>query len=98
VSIAPITVSEISETIKRSRSSSSPSPIDRVSYKILKRCPALLPALADLYNACWKSLIVPLAWKQDVIRLISKQSATDNLAEPDTSLRHLTWVKSLLPP
>ena len=78
---APITIAEISEIIKRSKSSSSPSPIDRVSYKIFKRCPALLPALVDLYNACWESQTVPLAWKHGVIRLIPKQSATDNPAE-----------------
>ena len=75
---APITTSEISEVIKRSRSTSSPSPMDRVSYKILKRCPALLPALSDLYNACWELQTVPLAWKQGVIRLIPKQSAYYN--------------------
>ena len=78
---APITIAEISEIIKRSKSSSSPSPIDRVSYKIFKRCPALLPALVDLYNACWESQTVPLAWKHGVIRLIPKQSATDISAE-----------------
>ena len=79
---APITIAEISGIIKRSKSSSSPSPIDRVSYKIFKRCPALLPALIDLYNTCWESQTVPLAWKHKVIRLIPKQSATDNPAEP----------------
>ena len=77
-----ITISEVSRIIKRSKSSSSPSPIDRVSYKIFKRCPALLPALVDLYNACWQSQAVPLAWKQGVIKLIPKQSAADNPAEP----------------
>ena len=60
---SPITLSEISDTIKRSESSSSPSPIDRVSYRILKKCQTLLPALVDLYNACWESQTVPLAWK-----------------------------------
>ena len=53
-----------------------------MSYKIFKRCPALLPALVDLYNACWQSQAVPLAWKQGVIKLIPKQSAADNPAEP----------------
>ena len=78
----PITISEISSVIKRANSFSSPSPINRVSYKIFKKCPALLPAVASLYNACWESQTVPLAWKQGVIRLIPKQSAADNPAEP----------------
>ena len=49
----PITTSEISGVIKRINSSSSPSPIDRVSYRLFKKCPALVQALVDLFNACW---------------------------------------------
>lgn len=78
----PITISEISGVIKRINSSSSPSPIDRVSYKIFKHCPSLMPALLNLYNACWESQTVPMAWKQGVIRLIPKQSASDDPADP----------------
>ena len=93
-----ITIVEISEVIKRSKSSSSPSPIDRVSYKIFKRCPALLPALVDLYNTCWESQTVPLAWKYGVIRVIPKQSATDNPAEPGHFRpKHPAWAKSSPP-
>ena len=79
---APTTILEISKVIKHSKSSSSPSSIDGVSYQIFKRCPALLLALEDLYNSCWESQTVPLAWKQGVIRLIPKHSAIDNPAEP----------------
>lgn len=57
----PITISEITEVIKRTKSSSSPSPIDIVSYQVFKRCPTLLTALADLYNACWELQTLPLA-------------------------------------
>ena len=78
----PISISEVCGVIKRTNSFSSPSPIGRVSYKIFKKCPALLPALLDLYNACWESQTIPLAWKQGVIRLIPKQTASDNPAEP----------------
>ena len=78
----PITISEIKEVIKRTKSSSAPSPLDRVSYQVFKRCPTLLAALADLYNTCWDLQTVPLAWKQGVIRLIPKEAATDNPTEP----------------
>ena len=71
----PISVEEISLVIKRAKSKSASSPLDRVSYHILKRCPSLLPALCDLYNACWSSGSVPPAWKQAVIHLIPKSSA-----------------------
>ena len=44
----PISQREVKEIILRSRSSSSPSPLDHISYNILKHSPALLPALQDL--------------------------------------------------
>ena len=78
----PISVSEISNVIKCANSSSSPSPIDRISYKIFKKCLALLPALIDLYNACWETQSVPQSWKQGVIRLIAKKSAFEDPSEP----------------
>ena len=78
----PFSATEISGVLRRARSSSSPSPIDRVSYQILKRCPSLLSALVDLYNTCWDSAAVPLAWKQGVISLIPKEAATSNPSEP----------------
>ena len=46
-----------------------------------KKCPALMQALVDLHNACWESQTVPAAWKQGVICLIPKQSASINPAE-----------------
>ena len=43
-------VVKISRATKCSKSSSSPSPFDRISYLILKRCTSLLTALQDLFN------------------------------------------------
>ena len=45
-----IVVEEISRAIKHSKSSSSLSPFDQISYLIFKRCPSLLAALQDLFN------------------------------------------------
>lgn len=78
----PISTSEVTAVLKRVSSSSAPSPIDRISYKIFKNCPALVPALVNLFNACWESQVVPQAWKQGVIRLIPKQSASTSPADP----------------
>ena len=55
----PISQREIEEINVRSRSSSTPSPLDHVSY-ILKHCPSL-SALLDLYNSCLKTGSVPQA-------------------------------------
>lgn len=79
---APIEDHEIRRVIKKSKSKSSPSPFDRVSYAILKNCPSLLKALADLYNACWSTSTVPRAWKTAAIKLIAKSSAKDNPSQP----------------
>ena len=77
-----ITLSEVAEVIRRTKNSSSPSPMDRVGYQIFKRCPGLLTALVDIYNSCWDLQTVPLAWKQAVIKLIPKERAKSNPAEP----------------
>ncbi len=75
-----ISTDEITEVIRRSKSKSSPSPIDRIPYQIFKHCPTLVTALADLYNTSWSVAAIPEAWKQGVIRLIPKSSAA---ASPD---------------
>ena len=77
----PIILSEIAEVIKRTKNSSSPSPIDRVGYQIFKRCPTLLTALVNIYNSCWDLQMVPLTWKKVVIKLIPKEGAKINPAE-----------------
>ncbi len=66
---------EIEAVIKRTKSSSSPSPFDQIPYLILKKCPALNVALADLFNHCWLTKTIPLAWKTAGIKLLGKTSA-----------------------
>lgn len=68
--------------MKKARSRSAASPLDGISYKIIKRCLSLLPALSSLFSACWESAFVPLAWKQAVIRLIPKASASACSSDP----------------
>ena len=77
-----ISLDELMQVIKNSKSKSSASPLDGVSYKIIKRCPSLVPALFSLFNACWSSSCVPHAWKQAVVRLIPKSSASTCNSDP----------------
>jgi len=77
-----ISVEEIAKVIKHTKSKSSPSPLNRIPYQVLKRCPSLLPALFNLYNSCWESGEVPLAWKLGAVRLIPKSSATEDPRRP----------------
>ena len=77
-----ITRDEIAQVVIKARSRSAASPLDSISYKIIKRCPSLLPALSNLFSACWESASVPLAWKQAVVRLIPKASASTCSSDP----------------
>ena len=77
-----ISTEEITRVIRYTKSRSSPSPLDRISYKILKNCPSLTAAISNLYNACWASATVPQAWKQAVAYLIPKSSASACPSDP----------------
>ena len=70
-----ISVDEIACAVKKSRSKSSPSPVDGIPYLVFKKCPALLVALHNIFNLCWTSSTVPSAWKLAAVRLIAKPSA-----------------------
>ena len=61
---------ELFTAIKRSKSSSTPSPFDQVSYLVFKRCPSLRITLLDLFNACWSQSVIPTQWKMAAIKLI----------------------------
>lgn len=75
-------VGEIQAAIKRMKSSSSPSPFDRITYRIFKRCPALSKALCDLFNSCWTLSVIPSQWKLAAIKLIGKSSAEEDSTSP----------------
>lgn len=80
--MTPITMEELSRAIKKSRSSSAPSPLDRISYTIIKRCPSLHPALLDLFNRVIMEGVVPLAWKIAAVKLIPKGAAEQDPSSP----------------
>ena len=67
-----ISIQEVTEAIRHTRSTSTPSPLDQISYTIFKKCPSLHNALVDIYNLCWEKSDVPPAWKTAVIKLLPK--------------------------
>ena len=78
----PISMEELSLAIKRSRPSSSPSPIDQISYRVFKQCHLLRPAILDLFNTILSSGEIPSGWKTAVFKLIAKSSAKDDPHSP----------------
>ena len=61
--IDPFSAEEVEAVIDRTRSNSSPSPLDQVPYTVLKKCPSLMPALLHLYSTCWLTQAAPQAWQ-----------------------------------
>ena len=80
-----ITAGEIQAAVKRMKSSSSPSPFNRITYLIFKRCPSLSKALCDLFNSCWTLSAVPSQWKVAAIKLIGKVQQEMTLQPQATS-------------
>ena len=77
-----ITLDEIAAAVKRSRTRSTPSPLDGVPYVVFKRCPALLTALHDVFNICWAQSQVPAQWKVASVKLLGKPAAMDDPSIP----------------
>ena len=73
----PITSEELDRVLGKVRQRASPSPLDQVSYSVLRRCPSLQPALLHIFNICWAQQLVPRSWKEEVIRLIPKSAAEE---------------------
>ena len=79
---SPVTAVEVNRALKRMKSSSAPSPFDRVGYVVFKRCPSLVHVLVHLFNLCWAQSIIPHLWKVAAIRLIAKASANQHASNP----------------
>ena len=77
-----ITTEEIQHVLKKCRPSSSPCPVDQISYSVLKNCASLIPALLRLYNLCWTTKCVPSQWKVGVIKLLGKPAAQQDPSSP----------------
>ena len=75
-----ITQEELVKAIRKSNPSSAPSPFDRISYLILKKCPSLQPAILNLFNSVLAEGNNPSSWK--AVKLIPKDSAKNNPSSP----------------
>ena len=80
--ITEFEVEEIDETAKRSRSSSAPSPLDQISYRIIKMCTAIIPILVHLFNIAWCTGTIPPPWQVAVIKLLPKSTSASDPADP----------------
>ena len=49
---------------------------------MFKKCPALIPALIDLFNLCWAHSYVRHQWKTAAIQLIAKGPAAEDASHP----------------
>ena len=108
---SPFTASEILRVMKKMKAASTPSPFDRIGYVVFKKCPALIPALVDIFNFCWAHSAVPHQWKTAAIKLIAKGSAVEDASNPSnfrpialtpcigkifTTLLRNRWLKFML--
>jgi hypothetical protein len=77
-----ITMMEISAAVRKSKTKSTPCPLDAIPYIVFKKCPALMTALHNLFNTCWMQSTVLMQWKTASVKLIGKQAAEDNPTLP----------------
>ena len=77
-----ITQEELVKAIRKSNPSSAPSPFDRISYLIMKKCPSLQPAILNLFNSVLAEGNIPSSWKAAAVKLIPKDSAKEDPSSP----------------
>ena len=77
-----ISIEDVQLSIRKSRASSSPSPLDQIPYVIFKRCPSLHAALLDLFQECYRSHHVPQQWKIGAVKLIPKSTTSEDPSNP----------------
>jgi hypothetical protein len=79
--IAPITLDDLLEQVKRSPNQSSPGQ-DGLGYQFLNvlfHIPALQPLILEVYNRALTSGVTPSPWKEIRVRLLPKKGDLTNL-------------------
>ncbi len=71
--LEPPTYQQITNIIRKMKTSGSPSPLDQISIICFKRCPYLRTYLTELIQAVWLSGTVPDEWKKACTILIHKK-------------------------
>ena len=74
----PPTYQQITNVIRKMKSSGSPCPLDQLSIICFKRCPYLRTYLSELIQEIWLSGTVPNEWKKACTILIHKKGNTDD--------------------
>ena len=72
------TYQQITNVIRKMKSSGSPCPLDQLSIICFKRCPYLRTYLSELIQEIWLSGTVPNEWKKACTILIHKKGNTDD--------------------
>ena len=68
------TYRQITNIIRKMKTSGSPCPLDQISIISFKRCPYLRTYLAELIQAVWLSGSIPDEWKKAcTIYIINRQ-------------------------
>ncbi len=73
----PPTYQQITNIIRKMKTSGSPSPLDQLSIICFKRCPFLRSYLTELIRAVWLSGSIPDEWKKACTILIHKKDDTN---------------------
>jgi len=76
----PPTYDQVTNVIRKMKSSGSPCPLDQISIICFKRCPYLRTYLTDIISNVWSSGSVPSEWKKACTILIHKKGETNNPA------------------
>ena len=71
--LEPPTYQQITNIIRKMKTSGSPSPLDQISIICFKRCPKRRTYLSELIQAVWLSGTVPDEWKKACTILIHKK-------------------------
>ena len=74
----PPIYAEISQIMKRMKTSGPPCPLDQVSIICYKRYPYLRSYLTAIIAEIWKKKVIPPTWKKAITVLIYKKGSTDN--------------------
>ena len=74
----PPTYQQITNVIRKMKTSGSPCPLGQLSIICFKRCPFLRSYLTELFRAVWLSVTIPDKWKKACTILIHKKDDTNS--------------------
>ena len=74
------TYQQITNVIRKMKSSGSPCPLDQISIICFKKCPYLRSYLTEVIHTAWMSGVIPSDWKKACTILFHKKGDQDNPA------------------